>query len=289
MTNKCLVLLFFVSICLIQPVLADGYMVHCNVEGAEVVVGEEVIGTVQNNVLYVPWHYGNDFPFMAIKAEGYLEEWDKLDQPWPGEPEDVYYRLQPEDSTVMNDGDLRVIVQPAGLNYVYYRDLSPDAVEAGISNDWVFYGDVYGSEFVMHYLPAGKKEIKVERRNFEDVIMQATVYGNTQTDVSLGEMVRTKYLEEIDAAGHGEIKQAEAVAQRQTSFLVIETSTPEPVVTVAENQITPVKESKKSFQEVEEEMDGENGINIIGVFVLMGFVGAFLSGGYFLYSKMEFY
>lgn len=269
----------FLSFLIVSASALDGYYIHCNVDGARVCVGDKVIGEIQDHVLWVPWTYGNDFPFMTISEPGYLDIWEKLEQPWPGMPEHRYYRLQPQDPrVVMYDGDIRILVQPSALNYVYIRDLSP-----GSDGNWEFYGDYYGSEFTVHYVPYGKKEVMIKRTNWEDVSQEVYVQANTEVDMYY-EMVRTDYAENPSDVLSTEFTQHERTAAKEQSILVIETPTPEPVEQVTVTPAPTVEDTVTPTEEIPEE---EKPFNTLGALILVCFVGMFIGGGWYMFNRIQ--
>lgn len=273
-----IILIVFGSI-LVVPVMADtGYFVHCNIDGARVVVGDEVIGEIQDHECWVPWDSESNKEHLTIAADGYREIWDTLVQPWPDVPEHLYYRMKPTDPTVSGtDGDVRVLVQPAALNYVYIRDRSP-----GADDNWEFAGDWYGTEFTLHYLPMGQKEIMIKRTNFVDVSQEVYVIPNWETDIAF-EMVRTEEPEPLDAAASVDYNQPEKSVQRQQSILVVETPTPaEPVVQVITAQT--IEDTATQTDEIPEE---EKPFNTLGALILVCFVGMFIGVGWYIFNRIQ--
>lgn len=264
---------------LIVPAMADtGYFVHCNIDGARVIVADEVIGEIQEHECWVPWPYESNKEHLTIAADGYREIWDTLLQPWPGVPEHLYYRMTPTDPTVSGtDGDVRVLVQPPALNYVYVRDISPGIT----SENWEFMGDYYGTEFTLHYLPMGKKEIMIKRTNFVDVSQEVYVIPNLETDIAF-EMVRTEEPEPLDAAASAEYTQPDKTVQKQVSILVIETPTQEPVV-----QVTPASIEGQTDTDDMEEVTEEKSFNTLGALILFCFVGMFIGVGWFIFNRIQ--
>lgn len=275
-------IVFLIFCVLAVPVMADtGYFVHCNIDGARVIVADEVIGEIQDHKCWVPWPYESNKEHLTIAADGYREIWDTLLQPWPDYPEHLYYRMQPLDpETSVTDGDVRVLVQPAALNYVYVRDLSPGVT----SENWEFVGDWYGTEFTLHYLPMGKKEIMIKRTSFVDVSQEVYVMPNWETDISF-DMVRTAEPEPLDAAASVEYTQPEKSVQKQQSILVIETPTPEPVEQVLPLPIAQtIEDTATQTDEIPEE---EKPFNTLGALILVCFVGIFIGGGWYMFNRIQ--
>lgn len=279
---------FVVLMLLVPAVAADGYIIHCNVDGATVLLNNEIVGTVQDHELSVPWKYGNDFPFMILKADGYLEEWDKLEQPWPGIENHLYYRLLPAAYGTAEDGDIRVLISPTALSSVYIRDLSPNAE----NDNWEYYGDYYGNVFIIHYVPVGKKEIKIKRRNFEDVSANIKVIGAQEVDVTF-QTVRTAEIESINSAQMIELVESEKTAKRVESFLVVEENVEGEDLQETLELVNNVEPSVATatipppIEGVDVLPDDEKGINVLGFMILMGIICAFVGGGYVVYTKFD--
>jgi len=270
----------------VVPVSADtGFFIHSNIDGARVIVGDTVIGEIEEHECWVPWPYESNKEHLVIAADGYREVWDTLLQPWPGVPEHRYYRMQPLDPEMsLTDGDVRVLVHPAALNYVYVRDRSP-----GASDTWEFVGDWYGTEFTLHYLPMGIKEIMIKRTNFVDVSQEVYVIPNWETDIAF-EMVRTEEPEPLDAAASVEYTQPERSVQKQASILVIETPAPEPVEqvqTASAGDVNDVVRSSSDTADVIPE-DGEDGaVNVGGIMLIICVIGLFCGAGYLIFTKAQ--
>jgi len=158
-------LFFVILLFVIVPVSAEmGYTIHANVVGADVFFGGWKAGTIdENHQLFVPWPEGSTIQkdFLAITTDGYIEIWDELEMPWAGQIEDKYYTLYPLDKTQTIPGDIRLAVKPNGGD-LYLR-------KPGGSDDWMYYGPNYGTDYIVRYIPAGTYDLLIREPGYVPV------------------------------------------------------------------------------------------------------------------------
>ncbi len=278
MGMRCISFLVVFCVLFVVPVVADtGYYIHCNVDGAQVIVDGKVIGEIFDHQCWVPWIYDSNQQSLVIVKQNYFEIWDFLVQPWPGLPEHRYYRLNSEDRINYGvDGDVRVFVDPSALNYVYYRDGSL----GGKDHNWVYCGNYFGRVFTLHYLPMGEIDIMIRRENYIDAVQSVVVLPGSEIDVAV-RMVESNEPRPLMGVDYN---QPDKVIKKQPSILVVETPGSKSGYTEVVVELT-TPDPTLLVDVVDEIPDDEATVNVIGILMLVGFIGLFVGLGYVFYLK----
>ena len=160
------IIIFFLALLfMVVPVSAEmGYIIHANVEGAEVYFGGWNVGTIdENHQLYIPWEEDSTLATssLCILADGYIEIMDTLDRPIIDQIDHKYYTLIPYDNSPLIFGTLHLVIQPNGGD-LYLR-------KAGSSDEWEYYEPDFGGDNFFRYIPGGTYDLLIRKPGFVPV------------------------------------------------------------------------------------------------------------------------